>query len=310
MERKTNVLQVHPESTFDMPSLLRLKLISADIPTKNTEDTRRDSCTTERDLRDVNQELLLAGLAAQDQRSAAESALQRQLKALTILAHEMRNGLTPIQAASDLLGRAHTIDAPLLTRLQAVIHRNSAHLSRLIEDLLDGSRANTGEFRLERRLVDLSDIVRQAVASCLPAMELRSQKLTVSAPLDGLFIDADPDRIRQILVNLLDNACKFTPVGGSIVVTALSRAGNVEVSVCDNGIGIGSDTLPHIFDLFAQGPQQYPDTLRGLGVGLAVAQELVQSHGGTITAESAGPAHGSQFTATFPCHAPIADTAP
>jgi len=193
MNRKMDVPRVSPESFCEMPSVSRLKLIRAQIPAmRNLSEPGK----TDRDLREVNQELLLAVLAAQDERSAAESSLQRQLKALTILAHEMRNGLAPIQSASDLLGGARSIDPPLLTRLQAVIHRNSTQLARLIEDLLDASRASTGQFRLERRLVDLSDIVCQAVASCLPAMEHRSQKLTVSAPLGVLFIDADPDRIR------------------------------------------------------------------------------------------------------------------
>ncbi len=306
MDPTMNVPRVSSASFREMPSLSRLKLIRADMPTKRNAS---DPGTADRDLREVNQELLLAVLAAQDKRLAAESTLQRQLKALTILAHEMRNGLAPIQSASDVLGGARSIDPPLLTRLQAVIHRNSTQLARLIEDLLDASRASTGKFRLERRLVDLSEIVGQAVASCLPAMELRSQKLTVSAPLGVLFIDADPDRVRQILVNLLDNACKYTPVGGSIVVTALSRADHVEASVCDNGIGISSDALPHIFELFAQGAQEGPVASRGLGVGLAVVRELVQSHGGTITAESAGPTRGSKFTATFPRHGSAADTA-
>lgn len=301
-----NVLQVHPESIGKVPSLSRLKLIPARIPTKSTGT---DPGVTERDLRDVNQELLLAGLAAQDQRSAAESALQRQLKALTIVAHELRNGLAPIQAASDLLGSTHGIDAPMLAWLQNVITRNTRDLSRLIEDLLDFPQSSTGQFRIERRLVDLSEIVREAVASCLPAMELRSQTLTVSAPLGTLLFHADPVRLRQVFVNLLDNACKYSPVGGSVSITAVSRAGSVEVSVCDNGVGIGIDMLPHVFDLFVRDTRACTSDSRGLGVGLAVVRELVEAHGGTITAQSAGRNQGSKFTATFPRHEPVADTA-
>ena len=306
MERRMHVLPVHPEGICEMPSLSRLKL----VPARSATKCEIGPSTADRDLRDVNEELLLASLAAQDQRSAAESALERQLKALTILAHELRNGLAPIQAASDLLGRANGIDAPMLARLQAVIDRNTKDLSRLIEDLLDCSRANTGQFQLERRLVDLSEVVREAVSSCLPAMALRSQKLTVNAPLGVMSLYADPVRLRQVFVNLLDNACKYTPVGGSISITASSRPGSAEVSVCDNGIGISSDVLPHIFDLFMQDTRACAADSRGLGVGLAVVRELVQAHGGTITAQSAGRTCGSKFSATFPCPGSAADTAP
>ena len=154
-------------------------------------------------MREVNQRLMLASISALEQRGAAEAALERQLQALTILAHELRNGLTPIQAAADVIDRRGLLDDRLMAKLHGVIDRNVKHLSRLIADILDGSRTGSGQFRLELRAVNLTDIVRHAVASCQPTVMLRSQTTPVNAPAGALVILGDPVRLTQVFVNLI-----------------------------------------------------------------------------------------------------------
>lgn len=251
-------------------------------------------------MREVNQRLMLASISALEQRGAAEAALERQLQALTILAHELRNGLTPIQAAADVIDRRGMIDDLLMAKLHGVIDRNVKHLSRLIADILDGSRTGNGQFRLERRAVNLIEIVRHAVASCQPTVMLRSQVTPVNAPAGELMILGDPVRLTQVFVNLLDNASKYSPTGGSIEIAIAKQADDALVTFSDNGIGMGADILPHVFDLFVREAHQVDPRPSGLGVGLAVVRELVEAHGGTVSAHSAGRAQGSKFTVTLP----------
>ena len=251
-------------------------------------------------MREVNQRLTLASISALEQRGAAEAALQRQLQALTVLAHELRNGLTPIQAAADVIDRRGTIDDVLMAKLHGVIDRNVKHLSRLIADILDGSRVGSGQFRLDRRSVNLIDVVRQAVASCQPTVMLRSQSTQVNAAAEELMVLGDPVRLTQVFVNLLDNASKYSPTGGSIQIAIAERAGIAQITFSDDGIGMGADILPHVFDLFFREADQADSGPSGLGVGLAVVQELVEAHGGTVSAQSAGRAQGSKFTVRLP----------
>jgi diguanylate cyclase (GGDEF)-like protein len=256
-----------------------------------------------RELREANEQLVIAALTAQQLEAQAEEAYTRQTKFLAMVAHELRNPLIPIQIAAGLLNRALS-DAPLLAQLQAAIKRQVALVSRLVDDLLDGSRVSAGKFRLERSLVDLSGILALAIETCRPAIELRSQRLTVQLPAAPLMVLGDPLRLGQIFSNLLDNASKYTPKGGAISLSAVVLDRSVQISVVDNGIGITADALPTIFELFMQDTRALTLCNQGLGIGLAVVRDLVEAHSGTVVARSQGHDLGSEFVVKLP----LADT--
>jgi len=252
-----------------------------------------------RDLRDANERLVIAAMTAHELEAQVEEVHSRQIKFLAMVAHELRNPLTPIRTAAELLKRARA-DDPLLTRLQGVIERQVAHMSRLVEDLLDGSRVSTGKFRLECGHVDMADIVALAAEACRPLMDRRHQKLTVQQPPRPLPVHGDPVRLAQVLGNLLDNASKYTAEHGLITLTLAVEGGAVVTTVSDNGIGITPEALGHVFDLFVQGTRALTVHNRGLGIGLAVVRELVEAHGGSVVARSAGRDLGSEFIVTLP----------
>jgi signal transduction histidine kinase len=143
-------------------------------------------------------------------------------------------------------------------------------------------------------------ILAQAVEACQPAMDLRQQTLTTQLPPGPLTVRGDSVRLTQAFTNLLDNACKYTPEGGAIVLAATQRGQALEVRVSDNGIGVSADALPRIFDLFVQDPQAFALYNGGLGIGLAIVRELVEAHGGTVVGQSAGKDLGSTFVVTLP----------
>jgi signal transduction histidine kinase len=217
-----------------------------------------------------------------------------------MVAHELRNPLNPIRTAAELLHRARPGDDILLVRLQAIIKRQVDHMSRLVEDLLDGSRVSAGKFRLERGSVELEEALRQAVESCREAFVKKEQRLILRVPEGGHAVHGDPVRLAQIFCNLLENASKYTQAQGEIVLTMDVQPGAAKVSIADNGIGISAEALPHIFDLFVQDTRALAVHSGGLGIGLAVVRELVEAHGGSVVASSAGTNLGSHFVVTLP----------
>jgi len=254
-------------------------------------------------LQEANEKLVLAALDAQDLQAAAEQAQRRQTEFLAVLAHELRNPLAPIRSAAALLGRVNP-EEPLLARVQGVIERQVVHISRLVGDLMDVSRVSTGKLRLERRMLEMASVIDEAVDACRPAMDAREQKFHCEMPARALEVHGDPVRLAQVFSNLLDNASKYTLNGGEInlVVTA---AGNAMVlTVSDNGIGITATALPHVFDPFVQDIHATVFNGVGLGIGLTVVRELVEAHGGSIVASSAGSGLGSEFVVTLPLAEP------
>jgi len=251
------------------------------------------------DLREANEQLLLSVLGAQQVEEQADEAQRRQIKFFAMVAHELRNPLNPIRTATELLDHAGT-DEAMLARLQGIIKRQVAHMTRLIEDLLDGSRLNAGTLRIERSRVDLADIIDLAIESCRPSFDARRQRLTTRLPDGPLQVHGDPVRLAQIFTNLLDNAAKYTPEGGEIALAVVVHDHSMTATVSDNGIGISAEALPRIFDLFVQDTRARALHKGGLGIGLAVVRELVEAHGGTIVARSAGPDLGSEFVVTLP----------
>jgi signal transduction histidine kinase len=205
----------------------------------------------------------------------------------------------PLRTTAELLPRAMS-DEALMGRLQVLIRRQVGYMTRLVEDLLDGARASTGRFRLERTRIDMNSILRQAVETCGPAIQGRHQLLTIRLLPSAFEVDGDGLRLTQIMVNLLDNASKYTPVDGRITLEATVRDGQLSISVADTGIGITPEALPRIFDLFEQEPHALAFHSGGLGIGLSIVRELTEAHGGTIVAKSPGKGLGSEFIVTLP----------
>lgn len=251
------------------------------------------------DLREANERLVIAALTAQELEAHAKAAHDRQIKFMATVAHELRNPLNPIRTAAVLLKDERT-DEPLLERLQVIIARQVAHMSRLVDDLLDGARASTGKFRLERVTVEMADVLGVAVESIRPAIDARKQHLTVKLPTHPLIVQGDPVRLTQVFSNLVDNASKYTPDGGAIALTVVAQSDALVITVSDSGVGITAEALPNIFDLFVQDPRGPARHNRGLGIGLAVVRELVVAHGGTVVGKSAGKDLGSEFVVTLP----------
>jgi diguanylate cyclase len=249
------------------------------------------------ELRDANQQLLLSALDARQLVAAGEQARTRQKEFLAVTAHELRNPLASISMASTMLGQPGTRDP---ARMQAIIERQVALMARLVDDMLDLSRVHTGKLRLERRPVDLTAIIDEAVFACRPAMDRRLQHFSVCMPPQVPQLDGDPVRLAQVFSNLLDNASKYTPEGGRIGLVVELAGGSVEVAVSDSGIGITAEAMPSVFELFVQDRHAIGFIGTGLGIGLTVVRELVQAHGGTVTASSEGAGLGSRFTVTLP----------
>ena len=231
---------------------------------------------------------------------AAEEAQRRQNVFLARAVHELRRPLAPIRSAAAMLGRVGPEDTQTLARLQVIIERQVMHLSRLVDDLLDLSRSHTGKLRLHLSIVDLRDVVEECVEACRPAANRRRQELVVVMPTSALDVEGDPVRLAQVVGNLLDNASKFTPVGGAIELLAARDADLVILTVADNGIGITPAALPQVFQPFAQEASRDGGDDSGLGLGLAVARELVAAHGGSVQVRSAGAGSGTCFVVTLP----------
>jgi CheY-like chemotaxis protein/nitrogen-specific signal transduction histidine kinase len=221
---------------------------------------------------------------------------RRKDEFLATLAHELRNPLAPISNSLEILKLQAPADQPLQAALE-IMGRQLRHLVRLIDDLLEVSRITSGKLELRRERVALATVVEQALETSRP--HLRGHEFSVSLPAQPVWLDADPVRLAQVLANLLNNACKYTPPGGRIRLGAERGDASVTLRVRDTGIGIEAAQLPHVFEMFSQAAPA-AGGYEGLGIGLALARALVEMHGGTICAASDGPGAGSEFVVTLP----------
>jgi diguanylate cyclase (GGDEF)-like protein len=251
-----------------------------------------------RNLREANEQLVIAAVASQELQHEVEAVHSQQMKLLAVAAHELRNPLGPIRNAAEVLKHSRSEDA-LVSKMHGIIDRQVNHMSRLVEDLLDGARVSTGKFRIEHDSVNLSDVLGIALETCRAAIDAKGQQLRLSLPAEVVLVRGDAVRLTQIFSNLLDNASKYTHAGGVIAMKMAMRDRAVTVTVADNGIGITPSALPQVFDLFVQGTRALTAQNRGLGIGLAVVRELVEAHGGTVVATSAGKDRGSEFVVTL-----------
>jgi signal transduction histidine kinase len=248
-------------------------------------------------LRTAESERLAAELRARAE-ALAESD-RRKDEFLAMLAHELRNPLGAISTAAYILGKARQVEPPL-ARSVTIIQRQSQHLGRLVDDLLDVSRITRGKMELRRAPLDLGEVVKQAAETTRPLVEARHHRLEVSLPAAPLPLLADPTRLEQVLANLIRNAVKFTEPGGVIEVDAVACDGHAVVRVRDSGMGISSELLPRVFELFTQGQQGLDRSAGGLGIGLTLVRSLVEMHGGRVQVHSDGPGRGSEFTIWLP----------
>jgi signal transduction histidine kinase/integral membrane sensor domain MASE1/CheY-like chemotaxis protein len=243
------------------------------------------------------EQLLARELAA---RAEAEMANRTKDEFLAIVSHELRTPLNAIVGWASML-RSGSLDQARATRAIEVIDRNAKAQAQLIEDILDVSRIVSGNLRLDPRPVHLGQVIEASVDAIRPAAEAKQIRITVSIDAKAGPVSGDPDRLQQIVWNLLSNGVKFTPNGGQITVDLTSSNSHVEIAVSDTGQGIPGEFLPHVFDRFRQADGSKTRRHGGLGLGLAIVRNLVELHGGTIKAHSDGEGKGTTFTIHLPC---------
>jgi len=227
------------------------------------------------------------------------SANRRKDEFLAMLSHELRSPLASLHYAARLL-RTQTDATPARQSTQALIERQVRRMTRLVDDLVDVSRIANGRLHLQRERLDLCVVVSNAIETLESDINERNHRLSVALPDAPLWLHADPCRLEQVFVNLLANASRYTDPGGELAVCVYAQGGQAVVEVRDSGIGIAPEVLWHIFDLFKQANAADPRSKAGLGIGLAVVRTLIELHGGSVTAASAGSGQGSEFTVRLP----------
>jgi PAS domain S-box-containing protein len=230
---------------------------------------------------------------------ALKDADRRKDEFLATLAHELRNPLAPIRNAAKVLLAEDLNDSMRRSGAQ-IINRQVAHMARLLDDLLDVSRVSRGRLELRSEWVALASVIENAIEASRPAIDSAAHELLVSLPSESVYLNGDPVRLAQVFSNLLNNAAKYTEPGGHISLSAQCEGTEVVVRVRDDGIGIAAETLPQIFEMFAQAKPARQRSQAGLGIGLSLARALVELHGGHIEAQSAGEGKGSEFVVRLP----------
>ncbi|HEY3067684.1 MAG TPA: ATP-binding protein [Methylomirabilota bacterium] len=259
------------------------------------ESTHETLIVTIEELRTANEELALRVAELE----AAQEADRHKNEFLAMLAHELRNPLAAIASAMRVF-RHDASPVPDLQRAHEIVERQIKHQARLLDDLLDVSRITRGKVELRRSRLDLAVLVNEVVEGLRDRFDSRQVRLLVDVPSAPLPVHADPTRLTQIIGNLLSNAAKFTPAGGSVHVSLSMAGGEAILRVRDTGVGIPPDMLPRIFDLFTQVKASLARSEGGLGIGLTLVRTLVQLHGGSVSAYSAGVGEGSEFVVQLP----------
>lgn len=230
---------------------------------------------------------------------AQREAERRKDEFIATLSHELRNPLAPLRAALQMLpSSVNNIDTVL--RLHGRMSRSVEQLVRLVDDLLETARITRGELQLQLEVVDMKDVVEQAVDTCGPLAESSRVRVHVDVQQSPLFVSGDPVRLVQIVANVLNNALKYTPPGGDATISVICDRSHAQLSVRDNGIGIAAHDLDRIFETFVRIPQQGIEAQWGLGLGLPLARRLAMMHRGTLEASSGGIGAGSEFTLRLP----------
>jgi len=310
--------ELHPEEQQILDKLRRGERIDHFDTVRVTKDGRRIAISlTVSPVRAADGTVIAASKVARDvsERKLAEQRLQQSEEALrladrrkdeflALLAHELRNPLAPIRyalAANRKPGRTPE------QRKQAdeIIERQIAHMSRLLEDLLDVSRITRGTLELKKTRTELTSVIGAAIETARPLLDAKHHTLALDLPTQPVQLEADLVRLAQVFSNLLINAAKYTDSGGRIQLRAVQEPGSVVVSVSDSGIGISAELLPRVFNMFFQSHQALGRAEGGLGIGLSLVRGLVMLHGGSVQARSEGAGKGSDFIVRLPIGAPL-----
>ena len=259
--------------------------------------------------------------AESKQRGVLETALRSKIdelaevdrrkdEFLAMLGHELRNPIAPVTTALQIM-RIHESEPSRVARSREIVERQIEHMTRLVDDLLDVSRITRGKIELREQSLLLSSVIEQAVESARPLIDERGHRIALDLPTEPVTFLADPARLAQVFANLLNNAAKYTDVGGRIWLCAQVQGSELVVVVKDDGPGLTKELRTHAFDLFMQGPQTRARARGGLGIGLTLVRRLVELHGGTVEALSEGPGKGTEFVVRLPLRLPpLADGAP
>ena len=298
-----------------IPEVLRAKIaVFVDLYRKTAELNRLNEELDARVRMRTNElEVSLARLKESEAMFRRQSEMlaetdRRRTEFLAMLAHELRNPLAPIRNAVEVLHRNG--DLPVgLNWVRDMVDRQVSHLVRLVDDLVDASRISRGKLVLSRKTVELTGLIATAIDSVRSPLRDDPHELVVALPSAPLCVEADPVRLTQVVLNLVNNAIKFTPAGGKITVSAERVGGRAEIRVRDTGHGIAPSDLAHVFEMFYQGEAGAGDR-SGLGLGLTLVKTLVEMHGGTVTAQSAGVERGAEFVVVLPVVATAAAEAP
>jgi signal transduction histidine kinase len=296
-------------SMIEQTEIAGLRLEHA-LVVKELEDTTEKMERALEELHTTNEELRVTNDQLEErvaELEAAQVADRHKNEFLAVLAHELRNPLAPIMSAVHVIDR-YGGDHPLLRRARATIERQVRHQARLLEDLLDISRITRGTIELRKMSVDFAPIVADAVEATRALIDARRHTLSVAIPSEPVRLVGDPTRLTQVVANLLNNAARYTEPGGRISVAVERDVADVVLRVRDTGIGIPPEMLERIFELFAQADTPMAREAGGLGIGLTLVRQLVELHGGGVTAHSRGRGQGSEFVVRLPVGQPAAPT--
>ena len=271
-----------------MDARSRVELALADVQRQESER-----------LRDSNERLGAALEAEQRARQESEQANYLKDQFLMTVSHELRTPLTAIYGWARVLSSG-SLPADQRERAVEAVERNARAQARLIDDLLDVSRASSGKLRIDARPIAVADVLTAAAETLTPAMRARRIDFQMRIAPDLGIVTADPDRIQQVAWNLLSNAVKFTPEGGAVAFEARRAGDQIEIVVRDSGVGIAPEFLPHVFERFRQQDAGSRRQFGGLGLGLSIVRHVVELHGGTVSAESEGAGQGATFTVSLP----------
>lgn len=240
--------------------------------------------------------------AQRDELEAAAQALRRADRHkdsfLAVLAHELRNPVAALSGGLHLLGK--DIAAERAADIRTRMDRMLTHLSHLVDDLLDVSRVSQGKISLRKERIELNEVLRSAIEASQHNLDAANHTFVAEMPAEPILLDADHTRLAQVVSNLLNNAAKYTPAGGAVTLSAVADGAMAEIRVSDSGVGIPPEMQSRIFEIFAQVEDHLTKAQGGLGIGLALAKQLVALHGGTLSVASAGQDQGSTFTVRVP----------
>lgn len=269
-----------------------------------TDDTPQPNATEIGDIVRFNEaidQLLAASVVSFAEASRKDLAAEagRREQFLAMLAHELRNPLAPISSAAALLNMTKS-DDPTVARASTVIYRQASHMASIVDDLLDVSRVTRGAITLKVKPLDLRHVIADAVEQVLPKIQAKGHRFELTPLPKPIMLEADRKRLVQVCANLLTNAAKYTPDGGSIRLTVDEWDEEICIAVEDDGVGVAADFLPHVFELFAQAEQTPDRSSGGLGMGLALVKSLVELHKGKVSCSSEGAGSGSRFVVRLP----------